>query len=133
MSNLIIDIDDKSFEDDVLKSKLPVLVDFWAPWCGPCKSLAPILDEVAPQYEGRVIVAKMNVDESSETPAKHGIRGIPAMMLFKEGEVVGTKVGLVTIEELKLFIDSNIKAEEETKAEEDTKVEDDDHESQDDK
>ena len=88
-------VTDDTFEPEVLKSETPVLVDYWAEWCGPCKSIAPILDEVAKEYEGRLKIAKINVDENQLTPAKFGIRGIPTLMLFKNGEIAATKVGAV--------------------------------------
>jgi len=96
---------DETFESDVLKSSHPVLVDFWAPWCGPCKMIAPILEEIASEYGARIRVLKLNVDENSEIPAKYGVRGIPSLLLFKEGNVEGTKVGAVTKSDLKAFID----------------------------
>jgi thioredoxin 1 len=101
-------VSDASFESDVLKSATPVLVDYWAEWCGPCRMIAPILDEVAGEYKGKVTVAKLNVDENQATPAKYGIRGIPTLMLFKGGEVVGTKVGALSKSQLTAFIDSNL-------------------------
>lgn len=101
-------ISDASFEQDVLKSDGPVLVDYWAEWCGPCKMIAPILDEVSKEYDGKVTIAKLNVDENQATPAKFGIRGIPTLMLFKNGAVVGTKVGALSKSQLTAFIDSNI-------------------------
>jgi thioredoxin 1 len=101
-------ISDASFEQDVLKSDSPVLVDYWAEWCGPCKMIAPILDEVSKEYGGKITVAKLNVDENQATPAKFGIRGIPTLMLFKNGAVVGTKVGALSKSQLTAFIDSNI-------------------------
>jgi thioredoxin 1 len=99
---------DTNFETDVLKSEQPVLVDYWAEWCGPCRMIAPILDEVAGDYRGRLKIAKLNVDENQATPAKYGIRGIPTLMLFKNGAVVGTKVGALSKSQLTAFIDSNI-------------------------
>jgi thioredoxin 1 len=99
---------DATFESDVLKSDRPVLVDYWAEWCGPCRMIAPILDEVSKDYQGRLTVAKLNVDENQQTPAKYGIRGIPTLMLFKNGAVVGTKVGALSKSQLTAFIDSNI-------------------------
>lgn len=108
MSEHIKHISDASFENDVVKSATPVLVDYWAEWCGPCRSIAPILDEVAKEFKGRLTVAKMNVDENQATPAKFGIRGIPTLMIFKDGAVVGTKVGAVSKSQLTSFIESNL-------------------------
>ncbi len=99
---------DASFETDVLKANGAVLVDYWAEWCGPCRMIAPILDEVAGDYKGRLTVAKLNVDENTNVPAKYGIRGIPTLMLFKDGAVVGTKVGALSKSQLTTFLDSNI-------------------------
>ncbi len=93
---MAIEINDASFEASVLKSELPVLVDFWAPWCGPCRSVAPIIDEVASEYSGKVNVVKMNVDESQSTPGRFGIRAIPTLILFKNGEVVDQITGAVS-------------------------------------
>jgi len=107
-NELIKTATDASFEADVLKSATPVLVDYWAEWCGPCKMIAPILDEVATAYDGKLIIAKMNVDENREIPAKFGIRGIPTLMLFKNGELAATKVGALSKSQLTAFIDSNI-------------------------
>jgi thioredoxin 1 len=101
-------ISDASFEQDVLKSSTPVLVDYWAEWCGPCRMIAPLLDEVSKEYGGKIAVAKLNVDENQSVPAKYGIRGIPTLMLFKDGAVVGTKVGALSKSQLTQFIDSNI-------------------------
>jgi thioredoxin 1 len=101
-------VSDASFESDVLKATGPVLVDYWAEWCGPCRSIAPILAEVAGEYKGKVTVAKLNVDENQSTPAKYGIRGIPTLMLFKDGAVVGTKVGALSKSQLTSFIDANL-------------------------
>ena len=101
-------ISDASFEQDVLKADSPVLVDYWAEWCGPCKMIAPILDEVARDYEGRLQVAKLNVDENQAVPAKYGIRGIPTLMLFKNGAQVATKVGALSKSQLTLFLDSHL-------------------------
>ena len=101
-------ITDESFEPEVLKSEVPVLVDYWAEWCGPCKSIAPILEDVAKAYGGRLNVAKINVDENQAVPAKFGIRGIPTLMLFKNGNVEATRVGALTKSQLTAFLDSNI-------------------------
>ena len=101
-------ITDDSFEPEVLKCEVPVLVDYWAEWCGPCKSIAPILEAVAKEYGGRLKVAKINVDENQSTPAKFGIRGIPTLMLFKNGNVEATKVGALSKSQLTAFLDSNI-------------------------
>ncbi len=108
MSDKIVYLTDDTFEDEVLKSDVPVLVDYWAEWCGPCKMIAPILDEIAEEYEGRVKIAKLNIDENPETPPKYGIRGIPTLMLFKDGNVEATKVGAVSKSQLVAFIDSNL-------------------------
>ena len=101
-------VTDESFDPEVLKSDTPVLVDYWAEWCGPCKSIAPILVEVAREYEGRLKVAKINVDENQAVPAKFGIRGIPTLMLFKNGNVEATRVGALSKSQLTAFLDSNI-------------------------
>ena len=101
-------VSDASFDQDVLKSDTPVLVDYWAEWCGPCKMIAPILEEVAKDYDGRVDIAKLNVDEHQSTPGKYGIRGIPTLMLFKNGAVVATKVGALSKSQLALFLDNNL-------------------------
>jgi thioredoxin 1 len=109
MSNeLIKHVSDASFEADVLQSGLPVLVDYWAEWCGPCKMIAPILDEVATSYDGKLAVAKMNVDQNRDVPAKFGIRGIPTLMIFKGGQLAATKVGALSKAQLVAFIDGNI-------------------------
>jgi thioredoxin 1 len=107
-SELIKHISDSSFEADVLKSGKPVLVDYWAEWCGPCKMIAPILDEVSATYEGKLQVAKMNVDENRDIPAKFGIRGIPTLMLFKDGQLAATKVGAMSKAQLTAFIDQQL-------------------------
>jgi thioredoxin 1 len=101
-------VTDATFEEDVLKSDKLVLVDYWAEWCGPCKMIAPILDEVATDYGDKVSIAKVNVDENRDTPAKYGIRGIPTLMLFKNGQLVDTKVGALSKSQLTLFLDSNL-------------------------
>ncbi len=108
MSELIKHTTDASFDADVLKSGQPVLVDYWAEWCGPCKMIAPILDEVSTTYDGRLKIAKMNVDENREVPAKYGIRGIPTLMLFKDGQLAATKVGALSKAQLTAFIDGNL-------------------------
>jgi thioredoxin 1 len=103
-----LEFTDENFETEVLQSDKPVLVDFWAEWCGPCKMIAPILDEIADEYVGKIRVAKLNIDENPQTPPKYGIRGIPTLMLFKDGNVEATKVGAVSKSQLTAFIDSNI-------------------------
>ena len=108
MNDKIKAVSDASFDADVINASQPVLVDFWAEWCGPCKALSPILDDIAIEYDGRVTIAKVNVDENTQTPPKYGIRGIPTMLLFKDGAVEGTKVGSLSKTELSAFIDSNI-------------------------
>ena len=108
MSELILQVSDDSFETDVLKAEAPVLVDFWAEWCGPCKMIAPILDDVAQEYNGKVTVAKVNIDHNPNTPPKFGIRGIPTLLLFKNGQVAATKVGALSKTQLKEFLDTNI-------------------------
>ncbi|QSX29729.1 thioredoxin TrxA [Shewanella cyperi] len=108
MSDKIVTLSDDSFENDVLKSSQPVLVDFWAEWCGPCKMIAPILDDIAAEYEGKLTVAKLNVDQNNASPAKYGVRGIPTLLMFKGGELVATKVGALSKTQLKEFIDAQI-------------------------
>ena len=108
MSEDIICLTDDTFEAEVLNASEPVLVDYWAEWCGPCKMIAPILDEIANEYNGRIRVAKLNIDDNPQTPPKYGIRGIPTLMLFKNGNVEATKVGAVSKSQLTAFIDSNI-------------------------
>ena len=107
-SELIKHTSDASFDSDVLQADKPVLVDYWAEWCGPCKSIAPILDEIAKEYEGRLKIAKINVDQNQSVPAKFGIRGIPTLMLFKNGNVEATRVGALSKSQLTAFLDSNI-------------------------
>ena len=107
-SELIKHLSDASFEADVLKAGTPVLVDYWAEWCGPCKMIAPILDEVAGAYQGKLTIAKMNVDDNRDVPAKFGIRGIPTLMLFKNGELAATKVGAMSKAQLTAFIDQQL-------------------------
>ncbi len=108
MSEKIIHITDDTFEQEVLQSQTPVLVDYWAEWCGPCKMIAPALDQIASEYAGRLKVAKLNIDENHSTPPKYGIRGIPTLMLFKNGNLEATKVGALSKSQLAAFIDSNI-------------------------
>lgn len=108
MSEHIIAVTDNSFEEDVMNADLPVLVDFWAEWCGPCKMIAPVLDDIAQSYQGRLKVAKINIDDNSVTPQKFGVRGIPTLMLFKNGELESTKVGAITKSQLTAFLDSHL-------------------------
>ena len=109
-SELIKHTTDASFETDVLKADKPVLVDYWAEWCGPCKMIAPILDEVSKDYDGRLKIAKMNVDENRDVPAKFGIRGIPTLMLFKDGQLAATKVGALSKSQLMSFLEGHLPA-----------------------
>ena len=108
MSASVASVNDDQFETDVLNSEIPVLVDFWAEWCGPCKMLAPILDEVAQTYNEKIKIVKLNIDHSPQTPAKYGIRGIPTLMIFKEGQAAATKVGALTRSQLAEFLDANL-------------------------
>lgn len=108
MSDSILHITDSSFEEEVLKSARPVMLDFWAEWCGPCKMIAPILDELAGQYKGKLIVAKINIDDNQKTPETYAVRGIPTLILFKDGEVAATRVGAASKSQLEAFIDANI-------------------------
>jgi thioredoxin 1 len=107
-SDLIKHVSDATFQADVLSAQTPVLVDFWAEWCGPCKMIAPILDDVAGSYQGKLQVAKVNVDENTEVPAKFGIRGIPTLILFKDGQIAATKVGALSKAQLTAFIDQQL-------------------------
>ena len=108
MSSDIVYLTDDSFEQEVLQSEIPVLVDYWAEWCGPCKMIAPILDEIVGEYAGKLKVAKLNIDENSATPPKYGIRGIPTLMIFKDGDVEATKVGALSKSQMTAFIDSSL-------------------------
>lgn len=108
MNENIVKVSDDSFDNDVLSASGPVLVDYWAEWCGPCKQIAPVLDEIADEYNGRLTVAKLNIDDNPNTPPRYGIRGIPTLMLFKDGEVAGTKVGAVSKSQLAEFVDQHI-------------------------
>ena len=107
-SDLITHTSDASFQADVIDAGTPVLVDYWAEWCGPCKMIAPILDEVSKDYDGKLRVAKMNVDENRDVPTKYGIRGIPTLMLFKDGQLAATKVGALSKAQLTAFLDSHL-------------------------
>ena len=108
MSDNVIYSTDASFEDDVIKSELPVLVDFWAEWCGPCKMIAPVIDAIAEEYEGRLRVVKLDVDANNDTPPRYNVRGIPTLIMFKNGEAVGDKVGALSRGQLVQFVEENL-------------------------
>lgn len=108
MSDKIVNVTDGSFEDDVLKSDSPVLVDFWAEWCGPCRMIAPLLSSIADEYDGKLKVTKINIDENPDTPARFGVRGIPTLLLIKDGDVAATKVGALSKGQLVDFINANL-------------------------
>ncbi|MEI6859090.1 MAG: thioredoxin TrxA [Shewanella sp.] len=108
MSDKIVELSDSSFDKDVINSELPVVVDFWAEWCSPCKMIAPILDDIAEEYAGRVTVAKLNIDQNDMSPTKYGVRGIPTILIFKNGELAATKVGALSKTQLKEFIDTQL-------------------------
>ena len=108
MAEHIVHISDESFEEEVLQSERPVLIDYWAEWCGPCKMFAPVLDEIATEYSDRLKVVKLNIDDNPQTPPKYGIRGIPTLMVFKNGQVEATKVGAVSKAQLTAFLDDSL-------------------------
>jgi len=108
MSDSVLHVTDTDFNTTVLKADKPVLVDYWAEWCGPCKMIAPILDEIAKEFADKIIIAKLNIDENPQTPQHYGVRGIPTLMLFKEGEIEATKVGALSKSQLADFIESNL-------------------------
>jgi len=108
VSDSVLHVTDSNFDELVLKAGIPVLVDYWAEWCGPCKMIAPVLDEIAKEYDGKITVAKLNIDDNAATPAHYGVRGIPTLMIFKDGDIEATKVGALTKSQLAQFIDDNI-------------------------
>jgi thioredoxin 1 len=108
VSDSVLHVSDSEFNETVIKASGPVLVDYWAEWCGPCKMIAPVLDAIAAEYAGKLTVVKINIDDNPQTPQHYGVRGIPTLMLFKDGEVEATKVGALTKVELAKFLDSNI-------------------------
>lgn len=107
MSDAVLQVGDSDFNEKVVKADGPVLVDYWAPWCGPCKMISPLLDEVSKEYAGKLTVVKLNIDDNPQTPQHYGVRGIPTLMMFKNGEVEATKVGAITKSQLTEFINSN--------------------------
>ena len=108
MSNTITHLTDETFEEEVLQSNIPILVDYWAPWCEPCKMIAPILESLTAEYAGKLKISKLNIDDNQKTPQKYGVRGIPTLMIFKNGNVEATKVGALSKSQLTAFIDSNL-------------------------
>ena len=108
MAENILNVNDDSFDEDVLNSDTPVLIDYWAEWCGPCKMIAPVLDEIAKDYEGKLKVCKLNIDENPDTPQKYGVRSIPTLLLFKDGEVVESTVGVAGKEQLAALLDKHV-------------------------
>ncbi|MDD5580390.1 MAG: thioredoxin TrxA [Methylobacter sp.] len=108
MSDSVLHVNDSEFNETVIKANGPVLVDYWAEWCGPCKMIAPVLEDIAKEYKDKLTIVKLNIDENPDTPQHYGVRGIPTLMLFKDGEVEATKVGALTKSQLSAFIDSNI-------------------------
>ena len=108
MSNSISHLTDETFEEEVLQSNIPILVDYWAEWCGPCKMIAPILDSLTDEYAGKLKISKLNIDDNQQVPQKYGVRGIPTLMIFKNGNVEATKVGALSKSQLTAFIDSNL-------------------------
>ena len=108
MSNTITHLTDETFEEEVLQSNIPILVDYWAPWCEPCKMIAPILESLTAEYAGKLKISKLNIDDNQKTPQKYGVRGIPTLMFFKNGNVEATKVGALSKSQLTAFIDSNL-------------------------